>query len=90
LIISVRKESGPKGLFGKETTDLKERNMNMSEVRELARTAGVAAGKMRKAELIRVVQRTEGNQDCFGAEWRYDCSRLGCCWRADCLTKNPG
>jgi hypothetical protein len=36
------------------------------------------------------MQRTEGNTECFGAEWRFDCSQLGCCWRNDCLTKNPG
>jgi hypothetical protein len=64
--------------------------MNMNEVRNRARAAGIAAGKIRKAELIRIMQRTEGNMECFGAEWRFDCSQLGCCWRNDCLTKNPG
>jgi hypothetical protein len=64
--------------------------MNMNEVRNRARAAGIAAGKIRKAELIRIMQRTEGNTECFGAEWRFDCSQLGCCWRNDCLTKIPG
>jgi hypothetical protein len=45
---------------------------------------------LRKGEMIRAIQRAEGNQDCFGAAWRYDCPQLGCAWRADCLTKNPG
>jgi len=64
--------------------------MNMNEIRDRARAAGIVSGKMRKAELIRVMQRTEGNQDCFGADWRFDCSQYGCCWREDCLTKKPG
>lgn len=64
--------------------------MNMDEVRNRAKGMGVAFGKMRKGELIRTVQRTEGNHDCFGAEWRFDCPQTGCCWRMDCQTKNPG
>ncbi|HEY7746805.1 MAG TPA: hypothetical protein VIA07_10735 [Desulfuromonadales bacterium] len=40
--------------------------------------------------MIRAIQRAEGNQDCFGAAWRFDCQQVDCCWRADCLTKNPG
>jgi len=46
--------------------------------------------KLRKAELIRAIQQGEGNQECFGAPWRFDCQQTGCCWRQDCLTKNPG
>ena len=64
--------------------------MNMSEVRNRAKELGIAMGRIRKAELIRVVQRTEGNSECFGADWRFDCPRLDCCWRTDCQTKNPG
>lgn len=64
--------------------------MNMNEVRNRAKAAGVSAGKIRKAELIRMMQRVEGNPECFGAEWRFDCPQVSCCWRNDCRTKNPG
>ncbi len=65
--------------------------MKLIEVRDRARAAGVKqAAKMKKAELIRTVQRTEGNPACFGADWRFDCPQLQCCWREDCLTPNPG
>jgi hypothetical protein len=46
--------------------------------------------RVRKGEMIRSIQRAEGYQDCFGAPWRFDCQQFDCCWRADCLTKNPG
>lgn len=60
--------------------------MNMREIRERAAVAGVtASGKLRKAELIRATQRAEGNDPCYGAEWRQSCAEMHCCWRADCL-----
>lgn len=65
--------------------------MNLSEIRARSRILGMAGtAKLKKAELIRAIQRAEGNPDCFGASWRFDCPQLACCWRQDCLTKNPG
>jgi hypothetical protein len=65
--------------------------MNMTEVRERSRMMELTrTAKLRKGEIIRTIQKTEGNQDCFGASWRFDCRQLDCCWRKDCLTRNPG
>lgn len=65
--------------------------MNLTEVRERARKQGLkGVSKLPKGELIRAIQRAEGNQDCFGAPWRFDCRQEDCCWRRDCQTKNPG
>ena len=65
--------------------------MKMTEVRERSRSMGIGgAVKLRKGEAIRAIQRAEGNQECFGASWRFDCRQFDCCWRQDCLTKNPG
>jgi len=65
--------------------------MHMSEVRERARAAGVEqVGRISKGNLIRSIQRAEGNPDCFGAAWRFDCPQTDCCWRGDCLKSNPG
>ena len=61
--------------------------MKMIEIRERALCVGVAPGKMRKAEVIRSIQRSEENQACFGADWRFDCRQFACCWREDCLTR---
>ena len=63
--------------------------MNINEVKTRAITVGIErTGRMKKAELIRLIQRQEGNNDCYGSENRMECQEIGCCWRADCLTKN--
>lgn len=56
--------------------------MNMTEVRQRAKKAGVnAAGK--KLDIIHRIQSSEGNETCFGM--RNNCSQLDCCWREDCM-----
>jgi len=65
--------------------------MNVSEVRQRSQVMGMTGlGRMRKGDMIRAIQLAEGNTDCFGAPWRFDCQLFECCWRRDCLTKNPG
>jgi len=65
--------------------------MKIAEVRERAKDLGLSQiSRMKKGMLIRTIQRTEGNYDCFGSTGRYDCPQLDCCWRVDCLTPNPG
>ncbi|BCR06949.1 hypothetical protein DESUT3_40180 [Desulfuromonas versatilis] len=65
--------------------------MNVTEIRDRAKNAGVKqAAKLRKADLIRAIQVIEGNQGCYGVEWRFSCGQADCCWRQDCLTPNPG
>jgi hypothetical protein len=65
--------------------------MKVTEIRERGQAMGMTGlAGLRKSEMIRAIQRAEGNQDCFGAAWRFDCQQVDCCWRADCLTKNPG
>jgi hypothetical protein len=60
--------------------------MNMTEIRERAATVGVGSvSKLRKADLIREIQRTEGNNPCYGIDWRHSCAEIFCCWRDDCL-----
>ena len=60
--------------------------MNIQEVRERAAALGLAGvSKMRKAELIQKIQQAEGNNPCYGAEWRQSCAEMECCWRSDCL-----
>jgi len=65
--------------------------MKATQIRERARQLDIkGSSKLRKAELIRAIQRAEGNPDCFGAEWRFNCPEFQCCWREDCLTDKPG
>jgi hypothetical protein len=59
--------------------------MNLKDVRDMAKEKGIKAGKMKKEEIIRSIQRAEGNFDCFGSAFSGECTQEGCLWRADCL-----
>ncbi len=57
----------------------------MQEVRAKARALGVKnTFGLSKMELIQMIQRTEGNFDCFGRATDY-CDQFHCCFREDCL-----
>jgi hypothetical protein len=65
--------------------------MKLAEIRQRAVALGVSGSRrLRKAELIRAIQLREGNQSCFGADWRFACGQMDCCWRGDCQTERPG
>jgi hypothetical protein len=59
--------------------------MTVREIRDIARNQGIKTGKLRKAELIKVIQRQEGNFDCFGTAGQGACDQHGCLWRDDCF-----
>lgn len=52
----------------------------------MGRRLGIRSARMRKAELIRAIQRAEGNFDCFGRAAGEECDQLECFWREECLT----
>lgn len=58
--------------------------MNMTEIKEKAKQLGIQAGKMKKADLIRTIQKKEGNFPCFETAKDY-CNQLACAWRDACL-----
>lgn len=61
--------------------------MKIAEIRERARALGLEkVGRLNKGDLIRCIQRAEGNFDCFGSPERDRCSQGQCCWREDCLS----
>ena len=61
--------------------------MNLTKIRSLAKGAGVKPGKMKKADLIRSIQRTEGHFDCFASATSGDCDQQDCLWREDCFAE---
>ena len=64
--------------------------MNMNDVRTLAKNHGVKIPRAaKKAELIQLIQRAEGNWDCFGTAVDGHCDQMGCAWRSDCLGEKP-
>jgi len=59
--------------------------MSIQEIREIAKGKGVGTGKLKKAELIRAIQKVEGYSDCFATPYVNECSQVNCLWRQDCM-----
>lgn len=59
--------------------------MKIQRVREIARERGLDPGKAEKVELIKAIQRQEGNFDCFAGACDGRCDQTGCRWRDDCF-----
>jgi hypothetical protein len=59
--------------------------MQMQEIRALAKANNIKTSKLSKAELIRTIQRQEGNFDCFGSALDGFCDQGNCLWRSDCV-----
>ncbi len=58
--------------------------MNLSQVKDVAKERGVTVGRMKKEELIRSIQNTEGNPECYNTQFVQSCGQDACLWRADC------
>jgi hypothetical protein len=57
----------------------------MQEVRAKAKALNLKnTFGLSKMELIQMIQRAEGNFDCFGSATDY-CDQYRCCFREDCL-----
>lgn len=59
--------------------------MNMTEIRQFARTRGLKPARLRKTELIRAIQDAEGNPTCFATGQAEQCGQPECLWRQDCV-----
>ncbi len=59
--------------------------MRLSEIEKKARELGVKdTWRLAKKDLIKTIQRKEGNFDCYGTAIG-SCAQTACCWRQDCL-----
>ena len=58
--------------------------MRLQEIKEVARRFEIPSSGMKKGDLIRAIQRAEGNEQCFGAGLRRECGQDRCAWRQDC------
>lgn len=59
--------------------------MRIEEIRAIAAAQGIKPARLSKAELVRAIQRSEHNFDCFGKAASSYCDQYGCLWRHDCL-----
>jgi hypothetical protein len=58
--------------------------MKMQDIRLMGKKLGINSFGKTKAELIRSIQREEGNFDCFGTA-EGSCDQVECSFRALCL-----
>jgi hypothetical protein len=56
----------------------------LQEVRAIARKMGINTRNVTLKELIRAIQRAEGNKDCYMTAQVLTCGQVNCCWREVC------
>lgn len=62
--------------------------MRMGKIKKMAKSLGLKISpQMRKTEVIKAIQRKEGNFDCFGTAMVY-CDQEKCLFREDCLVSS--
>ncbi len=66
------------------TKELKNRCLNMQQIRTKARGLGITPGKMKKVDLVHAIQTAEGNVPCYGRSGG-QCPYIDCCFMDDCL-----
>lgn len=60
--------------------------MKVDDIRTIARDMGIKPGKLNKTQLVRTIQREEGNYECFATSTdESSCDQTGCLWREDCF-----
>jgi len=59
--------------------------MKLQDIKAIAKVKGIKTGNLKKPELIRTIQKAEGNFDCYGSTTSGYCDQLNCLWREDCL-----
>lgn len=64
--------------------------MRIQFLRALAKSKGINGARMKKSDLIRAIQRSEGNFDCYGTAANGYCDQDVCLWRGDCIPGREG
>jgi len=58
--------------------------MKLDDVKKIAKDRGIPIKNMKKTDIIRTIQRDEGNIDCYNTDSSDTCGQLSCIWRDDC------
>jgi hypothetical protein len=58
--------------------------MKLEEVKKIAKERGLQISNMKKAEIIKAIQRDEGHNDCYNTGASETCGQDACLWRGDC------
>jgi len=62
--------------------------VKIKTIQKIAKQKGVIPTGMAKNDLIRAIQRAEGNFDCFASAVNGFCDQEGCLWRENCLEES--
>lgn len=58
--------------------------IKLEEIKTIAQLHSIKTGKLKKAELVRVIQKAERNEQCFETGTSAICGQVGCSWRGIC------
>lgn len=60
--------------------------MKMQAIRKMASDIGLKTSKLNKTLLVKQIQLSEGNFDCFASASNDYCDQAACIWKEDCFT----
>lgn len=58
--------------------------MKLDDVKKIAKDRGIQIKNLKKTDIIKTIQRDEGNIDCYNTGSSDTCDQLSCLWRDDC------
>jgi len=61
--------------------------MTNRQLKEIAKSKGMTVKNMKQENIIRLIQRAEGNVDCFGTARAEECCQYNCAWYPHCQDK---
>ncbi len=70
--------------YAKKREALAAKIKKLQDVRKIARKMGIDRRNANQTDLIRAIQRAEGNNACFATSAVKTCGQMNCLWRADC------
>lgn len=59
--------------------------MKVKDIQIIARSMLLKPAKLNKTSLIRLIQKEEGNNECYATPEVTLCGQDDCLWRSDCL-----
>ena len=62
--------------------------MKFQDVKKMAKGMSINTYRMKKADIVRSIQRAENNIECYGTERVNSCREEMCLWKSDCLALN--
>jgi hypothetical protein len=81
-VIKTGKVQNAKNVADKSETDSEKRKLQ--DIIVIAENMGIDVANLIKTQLVRAIQRTERNCDCYMSGQVLTCGQINCRWREDC------